>query len=104
MVDRFQMGETVRLSAQFKTPKTASPPSELFDPTLVSLRIKYPDKTVQTFVFGTDAEVETEGVGLYFSRLSLDQEGTYYWRWTGSSITSSGVQSGVFDSIREPNF
>lgn len=104
MADKFQMNSVVRLRAVFRTPKTATPPSELIDPTSVTLRIQLPDKTVENRTYGVSG-IDKDDVGLYSATLPLDQEGTYYWRWTGANgLTSVGVESGVLDSVREPNF
>lgn len=104
MTDRFEMTSVVRLRAEFKTPKTAIPPSVLIDPTTVTLRIQRPDKTIENRTFGASG-IDKDAVGKYSAALELLQEGTYYWRWTGSNgPTSVGVEQGVLDSVREPNF
>lgn len=101
---RFEMGMAVKLVADFKTPKTATPPSTLIDPTSITLTIQRPDKTLDTRVYGVGAITKT-AVGKYFATLLLSQDGTYRWRWlatNGSDVV--GVKSGSFDSYREPNF
>ena len=104
MTDRFEMNSVVKLRGEFRTPKTASPPNALIDPSVVTLTIRKPDKTTVTWTYGV-ANIERISLGLFSAALVLDQEGTYYWRWTGSiGADSVGVTSGVLDSIREPNF
>ncbi len=104
MPDRYEMNSVVRLVGEFRTPKTAVPPSVLIDPALVTLRIRKPDLTVETRTYGVSG-IDRDGTGMYSGSLALDQEGTYYWRWTGATgATAVGAQSGVLDSVREPNF
>jgi hypothetical protein len=101
---RFERGETVKLRAVFRTPKTAVPPSTLIDPVTVSLTIRLPTGVSTTYLYGDSAIVKDE-TGKYSFPLSLDIDGTYHWRWEGAnSLTVKGVVSGTLDSARNPNF
>lgn len=103
-LERFNMGEVVKLTVTFKTPKTATPPNTLVDPATVTLTVRKPDKTTETVTYGVD-DIEKVSTGVYVYRIPLDQEGTFYWKWTGSNGgESAGVLTGVFDSMRAPNF
>jgi hypothetical protein len=104
MADRYEFGSIVTLKGEFRTPKSAVPSNTLIDPTTVTLRIQQPDKTVVTRTYGVSG-IDKVDVGIYTSKLTLNQEGTYYWRWTGSNgADATGVVSGLFDSRQEPNF
>lgn len=97
-----QYGEGANLRATFRTPATAVPPKELIDPTVVTLQIRKPDKTVVELTYGVDSIIR-DSVGQYRYTLPLDQEGTYHWRWRGANGIEAGVKVGYFDSRREPN-
>ncbi len=100
----FELGSIVKVVGTFKTPKTATPPNTNVDPT-VTLSIRNPDKTSEVREYGVDALVEKDETGIYSSRITLSQEGTYHWRWAGSvGLDESGVLSGHFDSYRDTNF
>ena len=104
MADIFQKNSVIRLRAEFKTPKTAVPPNSYTDPATVILSVMSPDKTVTTYTYGVSG-VDKDDVGKYSALVTLDQEGTYHWRWVGSNgSVSAGVAVGQFDSRMEPNF
>jgi hypothetical protein len=102
-VTHFEMGGNVTLRGEFRTPKTASPPSQLIDPAAVTLTFQKPDKTSVIRTYGID-DVTRVSAGIYTSIVVLDQEGTYHWRWRGANGAEAGVASGQFDSTRESNF
>ena len=103
-LDRFVMGSVVKLTVNFKTPKTATPANTLVDPATVTIAIRRPDKTTVNKTYGVD-DITKVSTGVYQYLVTLDQEGTYYWKWSGSNGSeSAGVQTGVFDSMRSPNF
>lgn len=99
----YQMGSNVRVRGEFRTPKTAIPANTLIDPSIVTLSIRFPDKTTEVRTYGID-DVDKSSTGIYTSVISLDQEGTYHWRWKGDNGAEVGVAAGSFDSRREPNF
>lgn len=105
-IDRFQKGEVVKIRGEFRTPKTALiNPNTLIDPDSVTLVVRNPDLTVVTFTYGVGTEITRDDTGKYWASVELAQEGTYRYRWTGDSGgDATGVSSGFFDSMQEPNF
>lgn len=103
---RYEYGESVEVFADFKTSKKSvtPPPNTLIDPAAVTLTIRKPDKTVETRTYGVSGITRIE-TGKYKASIALTQEGTYHWRWKGDSGPNQvGVQTGSFDSVREPDF
>lgn len=101
---RFELGSTVKVRVDVKTPKTATPPNILIDPTTLTLTIRRPDKTTETRVYGV-GDIERTDVGKYVAPISLTQEGTYHWRFVADNGPEQiGVRSGSFDSYRDQNF
>ena len=69
-----------------------------YDPATVSIRMRTPGLVSTTYTFGTDEEVVQESDGHYLFRLTLEEEGTYRWTWTGSSPQKAVVTSGSCDA------
>jgi hypothetical protein len=105
-IDRFEKGEVVKVRGEFRTPKTAPVnPNTLIDPDIVTLRVRTPDKVVTTHTYGVGPDITRDETGKYWASIELTQDGTYRYRWTGDSGgDATGVSSGVFDSVQEPNF
>lgn len=94
----------MKIRGEFRTPKTAVPPSELIDPAIVTLTIMRPDKTTETRTYGVSG-IDRTDIGKYTSLLTLAQEGTYHWRFKGDNGPAAiGLAVGTLDSVREPDF
>ena len=104
-IDRFQKGEVVKVRGEFRTPKTALiNPNVLIDPDEITLLIKKPDQTTTTLTYAAE-QVVRDDTGKYSAFVELTQEGTYHYRWVGDSGgAATGVSTGLFDSVMEPNF
>lgn len=102
--DRFELGSSVEVHADFKTNKKTVPPSQYIDPATITLVIRRPDKSIETRTYGVSG-ISKLDIGKYMAIIVLAQEGSYHWRFTGSSGSNqTGVKSGQFESIRETNF
>lgn len=96
----FSKGATVRIRVTFEDPDTGVP----VDPNSVSIKVRAPGGTVTTKTFGTDAEVVKEATGKYLYRLTLSEEGTYRWKWTGVATDETAVIPGTLESMSEVDF
>ena len=74
-----------------------------FDPSTVSIVMRTPGLVSTTYTYGTDAEVVRESTGHYLFRLTLVEEGTYRWAWSGTSPTKAVVITGFCDSVGGPD-
>ena len=54
------------------------------DPTTITFKVKWPDGTTETFVYGTDAEIVKTATGAYYIELSLSQWGRVLVQWKGT--------------------
>lgn len=97
---QFPLGQTVRVRATFEDPDTLV----LVDPNTVTFKVRAPNGVVTTKTYGVDAEVIKESVGKYLYRLTLSQEGTYRWKWTGVAVNETAVLPGQLDSVSEVDF
>ena len=90
------MGSIVNVRMSFTDPDNNDAP---FDPDTVTLRMREPDKTINVFVYGTDADLVRESAGKYLYRLLLLEEGTYRWTWWGDSPTKAVTVNGSCDAV-----
>lgn len=97
---QFNTGATVRIRGLFEDPDTDA----AVDPADVSIKVRAPDGTVTTKVYGTDDEVVKEGIGQYLYKLTLGAEGTYRWKWIGVAANETAVIAGQLDSVSEVDF
>lgn len=51
------------------------------DPSRVSVQIKYPDKTIKSFAYGTDDELKKESTGIYYIDIIPNRAGVWRYRW-----------------------
>lgn len=65
------------------------------DPTTVTCVIKSPDGTETEYVYGTDAELVRDGVGVYHLDLVADQNKRWYYRYAGTGVCEA-VEEGSF--------
>lgn len=76
-IERFMLGATARLSAAIIAPDTGLP----VDPTGVLLKIRKPDATLVTFIYGINQEIIKTITGNYYMDVVCDQAGKWTWRW-----------------------
>lgn len=90
------VGGIVNVRIRFTDPDNNDTP---YDPASVTLRVRNPDRAVTTYTFGIDPELTQESAGRYLFRLSLANEGTYRWTWSGTSPQKAVVVSGSCDAV-----
>jgi hypothetical protein len=68
------------------------------DPTTLTFKMREPDGTLTTYVYGTHAELVKAGVGDYYVDWTVDQSGQHYWRAEATG-TNPGAQESFFDVL-----
>ncbi len=85
------VGQLVRLSAAFTDAAGAAA-----DPDTVTLRhrpMSVPGATLQTEIDpGEGTVIGRDGVGQYHADISMDDPGTYYWRWESTGDAQAAAQ------------
>ena len=83
MANRYDKGDLVRLSATFTVSSTNT------DPTTVTLKVQDPSGNTATYTYAA-AEITKSATGQYYKDVSIDEGGTWYYRWegTGTVITA----------------
>ena len=83
-------GDIVRVST---TPGFANASGVLTDPTTVSLRWRVAGGVETTWVFGTDAQVVKDSVGVYHADIPVTLPGLHYFRWAGTGTVTAAEES-----------
>lgn len=96
----FSKGATVRIRVTFEDPDTGV----AVDPNTVSIKVRAPSGGVTTKTYGSDPEVIKEATGKYLYRLTLTEEGTYRWKWTGVATDETAIIPGTLESMSEVDF
>ena len=93
----FDYGEVVRARNSYTDPTDGTP----IDPSAVTVEVRKPDLTIETFIYGTDPELTKPSIGVYQVLITLSQTGTYKWRWTAMTSEGPVVDNDECDSERE---
>lgn len=63
------------------------------DPSTITFKLKQPDWTITTYVYGTDAELTKEATGRYAVFFTLTQAGEHSYRFTGTGTVKAAYES-----------
>jgi hypothetical protein len=78
MSTRYQLGTQYRIACEFLDEDGAA-----VDPTTVRLYTVDPNDSTETYVYGTDVEVQREEEGSFFYLWTPDTAGHWTFRWDG---------------------
>lgn len=74
----YYKGALVRCRTQFRDPETQD---AYVDPASVTFKVRAPNGTTTTYVYGTDAQLVKESVGHYRADVNADQAGQWTFRF-----------------------
>jgi hypothetical protein len=89
----YKLGQKVRLIVNFKVNGV------LTDPTTVTCKIMDPSKNVTTYVYGADAALVKDSIGVYHVDVITDEKKQWNYRFEGTGVCTAveesafGVQS-----------
>ena len=85
----YDTDDLVELRATFKDKN-----GNLVDPSSVKFKIKKPSGTKVTYIYGTDAAVQRESLGVYLLNIMIDEAhtDTRIWNWR---VIATGVGAGA---------
>lgn len=95
-MNSYDVGDLVRLTAAFTVSSSAT------DPTTTTCKVREPDGTVTTLVYGTDAACVRSATGSFYVDWSTDQEGVHSVRWIGTGAAQGAAESQF--NVRESLF
>ena len=88
MAGSYDKQDSVRVTARFYNSSDV-----LTDPSGVLCKIKKPDGSVSTYVYGTDAALVKQGTGIYYLDVDIDQVGIFIYRFEGSGGLKAASES-----------
>lgn len=108
----FRFGAPIRLTAKFTDPNRVVDPLDpdpetdevahtLVDPTTVTAKLKKPDGTIVTKLYGTDVEVVRDDVGRFHMDVTCDMSGTWTFGWIGTGA-GAAVNDDAFKVTANP--
>jgi hypothetical protein len=86
-INRFDLGDEVRLSAEFKTSAGVAT-----DPGGVTLKFRYPGGPVTTYVYGTDNELVRDSSGNYHADIFMAAVGRWHYRFEGTGTSRAAAE------------
>lgn len=87
MTDSFDIGDNKRFSITFTDIVGAAA-----DPTAITAVITEPDGVVTTYVYGTDAELVKDSVGVYYVDWTFAKKGRHKIKISGTGAVVSAEQ------------
>ena len=84
MANEYEPGDRVRLSGEFRVAGV------LTNPTAVTVKVKKPSNTVDTY---TGGQVTADGTGLYHLDVTTSEHGTWAYRFEGTGAAESAGES-----------
>ena len=95
VTNQYDIGSLVRISATFTLA------SGVEDPSTITAKVKLPNGTTTTYVYGTDGALVRDSKGVYHVDWSVTAAGVHQYRFVGTG-TAQGAASGSF-LARESN-
>lgn len=93
MANTYDKGDLVRVTATWTDPLNSD---AAIDPSTVAIDVTTPSGTTTPYVYGTDAEVKRDSIGIYYMDLSLTEEGTWKYRWYSTGAAQAAEQAKIF--------
>jgi len=84
MTPAYDIGDKPRLSVAF-----ADYAEQAADPTTITFKCTKPDGTIDTYVYGADAELEKDSTGNYHVDYSITQQGRHSFKFIGAGVIES---------------
>ena len=97
MANTYDIGDMIRLAATFTSGEVNA------DPTVITLKIKHPSGSVDTYLYGGGTiEMIRPGTGDYYKDVTLAEQGGWYYRFAGTGTLVAAAEN-YFD-VRDSKF
>lgn len=83
MINLYKTGQKVRCAVVFTVNNVDT------DPTVVTVKVRQPNGTMTTYVYGTDAAVVKTAAGIYYVDVTTDQRGEWNFRFEGTGACTA---------------
>lgn len=87
-MNQYDVGDLVRVTGIFKDAAGVA-----FDPTTVAFKFKKPDRTITTYIYGTDAQLVKVATGNYRVDIDASVKGKYQYRWYSTGNGQAAEES-----------
>lgn len=94
-MNQYDVGDLVRVAGVFTDADGVA-----IDPATVAFKLKKPDRSITTYLYGIDLQLVKDSTGNYRVDISADVKGTYKYRWysTGNGQAAGESQFEVIKS------
>lgn len=96
MPNIYDVGDKIRISGDFTDIN-----DEDIDPTVTTFKFTDPSGNTTTYIYETDDELARDSLGHFHVDISIDEAGTWYYRWIGTGAVQA-AEEGHF-TVREPH-
>lgn len=98
-INSYFVGRVVTMSATLQDISTT--PAVPTDGDTVTFKLRLPDRSLVTYVYGVDAALERESTGVYKIEFPTTMEGVHYYRFesTGAAAAAGEGEFVVMESV-----
>lgn len=86
-MEAFYVGQQIKIDATF-----TNLAGDVTDPTTITAKLRSPDGTITTYVYGTDAALTKVSTGLFRLLYTVAEEGEHHWRMLGTGAVIAAVE------------
>lgn len=86
MPNVYTLGQKVRVAVQFQKNGLDA------NPTTITLRVRKPDLTTVTYIYGVASEIVQESTGNFYADVSGDKDGRWRYRWIGTGNVETAIE------------
>ena len=90
MANTYDIGDLVRVTGTFTNAAGTAT-----DPAVVKFSYRDPSENITTLTYGTDAAVVKSATGIYYSDVSIDEAGVWWFRWFSTGTGQAAGESWV---------
>jgi hypothetical protein len=88
MAKPWYVGDVAKVSVTFTVSGVAT------DPSTIELSVQSPSGTTTTYSYAATS-VTKASTGSYYKNVTLDAEGTWYWRWKGTGNATAADEGEI---------
>ena len=87
----YDVGDLVRVAGAF-----ADSDDDDIDPIVVTFKFTDPSANTISYTYSTDPELKKESQGHYYVDISIDEAGTWFYRWESTGAVGQAAEENHF--------
>ena len=91
MPNVYDVGDLVRIGGAW-----TDTDDDDIDPIVVTFKFTDPSRNTTSYTYITDPELNKESVGHYYVDISIDEAGTWYYRWESTGVVGQAAEENHF--------